>query len=157
MKFLQQLARQDMALTRDQRLLGEWVARGKNPIGIAASVGVVGPLSKAGAPISWIRLGEGGLLHPAGSVLGLAGRAPHPNAAKVMANWLLTAEGQRLYSVGFGQPAKRLGVSTEGLDSFAIPRPDDKYLVADEEFGLEVESRGREIGRSVFAPLLQSP
>lgn len=40
-RFLQELVRQEPVLTKDARLLVEWVARGKYPIGLAASMSIV--------------------------------------------------------------------------------------------------------------------
>ncbi len=155
-KYLRQLAtQQDLVLTKDARLQGEWVARGKYPVAIAASMGVVTPLLKAGAPVSWVRMSEGGLVHPSASVFGIVDKAPHPNAAKVLANWLLTAEGQYVFSQAFGQPAIRLGVSTEGLDPFVVPKPDEKAFRVDDKFILETETKGRELGREIFGSLLR--
>ncbi len=155
-RFLRQLAsQQDLMLTKDARLQGEWVARGKYPVAIAASMGVVTPLLKAKAPVSWVRMSEGGLVHPSASVFGLVDKAPHPNAAMVLFNWLLTPEGQHVFSQAFGQPATRLGVSTEGLDPFNVPRPEEKAFRIDEKFILEVEAKGRGLGKEIFGHLLQ--
>lgn len=154
-KFLRQLTTLDLIVTRDARLQGEWVARGKNSVAIGPSMGVVTPLLKAGAPISWIRVEEGGLIHPSGSVFGLADKAPHPNAAKVLFNWLLTTEGQRIFSQAFGQPAMRSGVPAEGIDPFTIPRPGEKVFLIDENLIIETETKGRETGREIFGHLLK--
>ncbi len=152
-KFLRQVAGQNLELTRDSRLQGEWVARGKYALGIAPSMIVVTPMARAGAPIAWVRVSEGGLVHPGGSVFGLATRAEHPNAAKVLFNWLLTAEGQSMFSKALGQPASRLGISTEDIDPFAIPKPGEKVIWVDEDFIKDVEARGRTLGEEVFGPL----
>lgn len=152
-KYLRQLTTQDLMLTRDTRLVGEWVARGKYPVGIGPSMGTVTPLLKAGAPIAWVRMSEGGLAHPGTSVFVLMDKAPHPHAAKVFFNWLLTAEGQTIFSQAFGQPATRLGVSTEGLDPFTVPKPDEKVFRVDERFIIDVETKGRELGKEIFGHL----
>ena len=155
-KFLRQLAtQQDLVLTKDARLQGEWVARGKYPIAIAPSMGAVTPLLKAGAPIAWVRVREGGLVHPSGSVFAFVDKRPHPNAAKVILNWLLTADGQQLFSKAFGQPATRLGIPTEGIDPFTVPKADEKVYRLDEKFIADVETNGREFGRKYFGHLLQ--
>ncbi len=154
-QFLQQLAQPDLMLTRDPRLTAEWASRGKYSIAIAPGTGAVTPLFRAGAPISWTRMEEGGLVHPSSSVLGLANQAPHPNAARVLVNWLLTAEGQRLFSQGFGQPAMRLGVSTEGIDPFTVVKPGEKVFYADEDFFIEVQTAGPKIGQKLFGHLLK--
>ncbi len=149
-KYLRDISNQDLLITRDPQLQGEWVARGKYPIAIAPSMGVVTPLLKAGAPISWVRLQEGGLVHPSGSLVMLVNRAPHPNAARVLLNFLLTEEGDRLFSQGFGQPPTRLGISAEGIDPFTVPKPGEKVFFLDESFANEVLTKGPEIARGIF-------
>ncbi len=155
-KFLRQLAQQqEPVVTRDPRLISEWVSRGKYPVAIAPALGGVTPLLRAGAPIAWVRMEEGGLVHPGGSLFGLAKNAPHPNAARVLFNWLLTADGQRVFSKDFGQPALRLGVSTEGIEPFTVVRPGEKVFYANEEFLLEVQTKGPQTGTEIFGPLLK--
>ncbi len=153
-KYLRQLANtQDLMLTRDARLQGEWVAKGKYPVAIAPSTAVITPLFKAGAPVAWAKISDGGLMHPSGSVFGLADKPPHPNAAKVLFNWLLTAEGQRLFSDAYGQPPLRKGIPAESV--LLIPGPGDKVFLADETFILETESKGKEIAQDIFGQLLK--
>ncbi len=155
-KFLRQLAAtQDLMVTRDARLQGEWVARGKYPIAIAPSMGAVTPLQKAGSPIAWVRVEEGGLLHPGGSNFGLANKRSHPYASTLLLNWLLTTEGQKLFSQGFGQPPARTGVPAEGVDPFMVPKPGEKLYLIDEKFIIDTETKGREIGKEIFGQLLK--
>ena len=45
---------------------------------------------------------------------------PHPNAAKVFVNWLLSKEGQEIYGKAMTQGTRRLDVSTEWLKEFGI-------------------------------------
>jgi ABC-type Fe3+ transport system substrate-binding protein len=48
-----------------------------------------------GLPVGQIfRLKEGGTLSSSGGTLSLLQNAPHPNAAKVFVNWLLSRDGQ---------------------------------------------------------------
>ena len=50
---------------------------------------------------------EGVNLSSAFGSLALMNRAPHPNAAKVFINWLLSREGQTLFQKVMSQPAMR--------------------------------------------------
>ncbi len=45
---------------------------------------------------------------------------PHPNAAKVLINWLLSKEGQEIYSLAQGQATRRLDVDTKSMEEFGI-------------------------------------
>ncbi len=67
-----------------------------------------------------------------GGTVALVKNAPHPNAARVFINWLLTKEGQTLYSRGYGSASRRLDVPNEG-DPLKIPQPGMKYFNSEEE------------------------
>jgi ABC-type Fe3+ transport system substrate-binding protein len=78
-------------------------------------------------------------------------RAPHPNAAKVFVNWLLTREGQQLWQ------NTQLQVSVRGdLDDGAVPRnwlPQPGVNYFDEnawEFTLETQPSIREDVRNML-------
>ena len=99
---------------------------------------------------------EGGLVHPAGSVFGLINKAPHPNATKVLLNWLLTSEGQHLFSQAFGQPAIRFGVSSEGIDPFTVYRHGEKALWVDAKYmEEELTNKGQETSKAIFGHLVK--
>lgn len=56
-------------------------------------------------------------------VTALFNRAPHPNAAKVYINWLLSQEGQTLYARASGFVSARLDVPTDHTFPWRVPRP----------------------------------
>lgn len=153
--LLEQVARQDLTVINDKRLQVEWVARGKYAIAIGPNMQTVTEFKKAGAPIAWRRMTEGGLVHPSSSVLSVPTNRPHPNAAAVFVNWLLTGEGQRIFSQAFGQPPNRLGVNTEGIDPFTVPVPGEKFYLIDEDFIVTTQTRGRLIGKEIFGHLIK--
>jgi iron(III) transport system substrate-binding protein len=102
--FLRNLLKQDMVTVTDRRQQVEWLVRGRYPIGIAVTreflfgfqekgVGLnVKPLAPDTPAGGSTRLTPGG----GGNVV-LINRAPHPNAAKLFVNWLLTREAQIEY------------------------------------------------------------
>jgi ABC-type Fe3+ transport system substrate-binding protein len=64
---------------------------------------------------------------PSPMVMAMANRAPHPNAARVFANWLASKEGLELFS-RYGQVATlRTDVDESFLDPRVIPKPGVKY------------------------------
>jgi len=65
--------------------------------------------------------------------LGLMNRAPHPNAAVVFINWLLTKEGQLVWSKAVNAVSRRVDVPTDHLPKYAIPNPKTKYWDSDSE------------------------
>lgn len=150
-KYLQQLvAVQDLNITKDNRLQVEGTARGKWAIAIGPTVALVSEFIKAGAPIKWARMKEGGALAPTASILGMVDKAANPSAAVVMINWLLSAEGQAIFSSAFGQPPSRSGVAAEGIDPGRIALPGEKTYLADEDFTNFNKDIAVKIAREVF-------
>src|SRR5262245_35409533 len=68
------------------------VSAGESDLDIDSSLSVVTPMKKSGAPIDWTALTPA-LAVPAGH--GIALHAPHPNAAKLFIEFLLSKEGQK--------------------------------------------------------------
>ncbi len=148
-QFLRQLAATKPVITKDVRLLVEWVARGKYPIGIGAYQSIVSDFKSQGAPIDFNRFAEGGSLNPAAGVIHVSVKPPHPNAATVFINWLLTAEGQKIYASADASPAVRVDVKVEGVDPIRVARPNDKAFWTDENFYL-TQGQAMRLAREIF-------
>ncbi|MBI4332802.1 MAG: extracellular solute-binding protein [Chloroflexi bacterium] len=152
--YLRQLVKQEPLITRDLRLEVEWVAKGKYPLGIGLLNAQVMDFKKMGAPIAIVRAKEGGTLVAASGTIALpGGRLPHPNAARVFINWLLTREGQALFSEVNLQPSSRIDVSTAGLEDL-VASPGQTFIVEDEEI-MNLNDQLRTTAKEIFAPLLQ--
>ncbi len=93
----QMLQNTQPALTQDRRQQFEWVVRGQYPITIAPSGDTVQQFRKDGLANSteWLAPDSamGSRLLESFSVA-LVTRAPHPNAARLFLNWVLSREGQ---------------------------------------------------------------
>ncbi len=126
--FMKQLAKQDPGLTKDQRLLSEWVARGKYVAALAPDKATTAKLVRAGAPLAYPDLKEPRPTSSGPGNLMVLDRPPHPNAAKLFINWILSKEGAAVYSKAHGLPSTRIDVSTEGIDPVFIPKPDETIL-----------------------------
>ncbi len=132
-KYLRQLAVQNPVITRDVRMQGETVARGKYAIGIGASPQAVQDLARAGAPIVWVRMKEGGLVLHGALVAAMPDKPAHPAAAALMFNFLLSKEGQQICSEAIGfLPMRRDVPLTHELEESA-PKSGDKVYWLDEE------------------------
>ena len=84
----------DVTLFRDFRQGPDWLATGKYAICFFCDVDV---LKQQGLPVETFGpkvFKEGGGLVQQFGTLALVNRAPHPNAAKVFINWLLSRRGQ---------------------------------------------------------------
>lgn len=151
--FLKELAKQEPVLSNDHRLLAEWLARGKYGIGIAIRTEDSGQFIAVGAPLARIVPAEGGYLASSGGNIMVFDRAPHPNASKVFLNWLLSREGQIVWSKGSTDHTARVDIKAEELEIPAqnIRKPGEKYL-----FTLTREFRSTKYAKEIteiFAPL----
>jgi ABC-type Fe3+ transport system substrate-binding protein len=63
-------------------------------------------------------------VNPANGEVGLINRAPHPNAARVYLNWLLSKEGQTSWARGTGYVSSRLDVPTDlpDIEPWRVPQ-----------------------------------
>ncbi|MDP2645070.1 MAG: hypothetical protein Q8P24_09030, partial [Desulfobacterales bacterium] len=89
----------------------------------------------------------------AGNV-GLAAKAPHPNAAKVYVNWLLSKDGQIFAQKATKYMSSRNDISTEGIvDSKNMRQPGERYFVAAnsmEKWVLEDQDKYLALAKEIF-------
>ncbi len=152
--YVRQLAKQEPFIARDERLLTEWVARGKYSILIGTKPDPVVEFEKAGAPILRIIPKEGSLIDPGAGTISMINRRPHPNAARVFVNWLLSKEGQTVYAEGAGVESAREDVSKAHLDPRLAREPGKKYIVPDEEYH-RVTAKNQDLWKEIFGPLIK--
>ena len=118
------LTETDIVISNDTRQMGDWLAGGK------FALSVFGPISRMdldvmqiqGLPVSWFapeHLKEGAYITAGSGGVALINKAPHPNAATVGLNWLLSREGQIAYQRIFTE-------GNDGPDSLRIDIPKDK-------------------------------
>lgn len=150
LEILRQLASQEPVMTRDQRLLLEWVARGKYPVGIGQSSAMFAEFKRLGAPIGFVKLKEPPFISSGAGNIFVFDKAPHPNATKLFANWILSKEGAAIWSQGQGYPSQRVDVSREGFDPLVIPPPDGN--IPGEDY-LKTQGEMRKIAQDIFAVL----
>lgn len=127
-KFLKRLfGEMDITFSRDRYQVLDWVARGRFAINLFAPVGIED--IKAGLPIVEVRVeGPEPVAGGAGSV-SLMTRAPHPNAAKLFINWLLSREGQMAYQKATGYNSLRTDIPKKGIvEPAEIPQEGREYF-----------------------------
>jgi len=128
--LVKMFGQQNVAFTPDDRQLTDWVARGQYTIGLASQDFSALDLKQRGVPLELLpaeALKEGTYLTAAWGSVGAVNRAPHPNAAKLYIDWLLSKEGQEAVAVASGYPSRRLDTSNDGLRDSVIPKPGVQY------------------------------
>lgn len=153
--YLRELVKQEPVIITDQRIQVEWIAKGKYPFTIVPKPEIFKEFQEAGAPIKGTELEEGTWLATGSSGLALVKKAPHPNAARLLINWILTKEGQTFFSRTMGIQSARLDVPTDFLDPQEIRSPSTKYFNASTEEFLMAEPEKRKIVVEIFGPLIK--
>ena len=94
--FLQQLAKQNItALGVSARVVLDQVIAGEYAIGLNIFNHNTTISAAQGAPTTWLPMNQALAVF---SIAGITRDAPHPNSAKLMVEFLVSEEGQRLYS-----------------------------------------------------------
>lgn len=94
--YVKKLAANSPKIVPSVRDVAPTVARGETPIGVTQSL-LANPLIAKGAPIKPIVPAEGTVMMGATTISMVKG-ATHPNAARLFVNWLLSREGQSIYT-----------------------------------------------------------
>ena len=136
-EYMRQLLKNDTQVMRDQRLQGEWLVRGRSSIALALDANGFNELIGAEAPIEPVVMKEGTYISTSDSALAVPKVSPHPNATKVFLNWLLSNEGQRVYSGPSGAMSLRGDVPPTGINPGFIPGPTEKTFTDTEEYILK--------------------
>jgi iron(III) transport system substrate-binding protein len=91
--YYRKLAANKPSMRKGHTLMAEMVAAGEIEIAIDTHVQGIARLKEKGAPIEWKPL-QPAFGQP--SSIGVAARAPHPEAAKLLADFILSREGQEI-------------------------------------------------------------
>jgi iron(III) transport system substrate-binding protein len=116
--------------SRERRQYTDWLARGTYPICLNCRADDVRPLRKDGFKLVEVFELSDLRAQVNGSpwLLTVANKAPHPNAARVFANWIASKEGLETYSRGYGAVTLRTDVDESFLEQGSIPRAGVKYF-----------------------------
>ncbi len=150
--FMRQIARQEPMIISDLRIGLEWLARGKYPILIAPHSPTMQEFREAGAPVADFTPEEGTYLTSGSGNVCLMNRAPHPNAARLFVNWLLTKEAGELWQRTMGQQSARLDVPADYMGSGEVRQPGVKYMIGDNEELLLAEPEYQKLAKEIFGP-----
>jgi iron(III) transport system substrate-binding protein len=113
MEFMQALAKQDVAIRSGRSLITQLLTAGEYDLQIVAYWYRPHLMKKQGAPVDWAAIEPAIVaLHP----ISIVDRAPHPNAARLFIDFVLSDEGQRIF-VQRGRESAKPGLKPEGYPS----------------------------------------
>jgi iron(III) transport system substrate-binding protein len=125
-KFIRTIAGQGLTLLRDYAQEVNMLGQGRYSVGLGFSDSLAEQRAKQGVPVEIVdirQLKEGSDISPASGGLSIFNRAPHPNAAKVYINWVLSKEGQTSNARATGYISNRLDVPTDHAAPWRVPQP----------------------------------
>jgi ABC-type Fe3+ transport system substrate-binding protein len=155
-EFLRRLfAETNITIVRSDEQLLDWVGLGRFPLGFGARA--VSTAIKQGLPVNQFLPGhmkEGASLAAYNGTLSFFTRAPHPNAAKVAVNWLLSREGQSTWldynhRAGSSNDSLREDISREKVAEVARRVKEGSYLVLKAEWMDELDTIRKLIRRAL--------
>lgn len=120
---------QNVTLSRDYKQLADWLAHGSYPIAIAVTATYLAPYEQAGIKFDYLEFPDAPNSVGGGfGIVGVLNRAPHPNAARVFANWMASKEGMELYASTQSQAPVRNDINATWVPARLIPQPGKKYV-----------------------------
>lgn len=153
--YIRELAKQEPVIIRDQRLQVEWLAHGKYAIAVNPDDPPMTEFIKVGAPISRLTPQEGTYVASGYGNVALINRAPHPNAAKLFVNWLLSKEGQTIFCRTYGVQSGRVDIIVEGLDPLVVRDPKMKYFDSYTEAFVLKGPEQMKLAKEIFGHLMR--
>ena len=136
-EFLKRLfSEMEVTPSGDMRQIADWLAVGRFPLAIASPGTDIMAAEKQGLPTGIFQpdhFKEGTNLVAAAGSVALLKNAPHPNAAKVALNWLLSREGQMVFQKNFAEvggaaDSRRIDIPKDDVRSEYRRREGVKYL-----------------------------
>jgi iron(III) transport system substrate-binding protein len=138
MAYFRKLSEMRPDVRKGHVLLAQLVAAGEIPVGLTIYSSNAETLKRKGAPIDWAPI-EPAVARPQG--IAVARNAPHPAAAALFANFVISEEGQRMYEA-MGRPPVNTKIKSN-LSNFP-------YLVLDPITILDESDKWNKIWDELF-------
>jgi iron(III) transport system substrate-binding protein len=138
MKFFSRLSEMKPDMRTGHTLLTKLVAAGEVQVGLTTYSSNAESNKRTGAPIDWVPI-EPVIGQPLG--IGLAKNAPHPHAALLFADFVLSPEGQELFN-SLGRPPANLKVKSS-LSGF-------EYSMVDPAVELDENEKWERLWNALF-------
>ena len=128
MDYFRKLAAMKPDMRKGHVLLAQLVATGEVPVGLTMYNANIESLKKKGAPIDFVPV-QPVIARPQG--IGVARAAPHPNAALLFVDFVLSPEGQKLYE-SMGRVPASTKVKSE-LNNFPFVMTDPNIVLKESQ------------------------
>jgi iron(III) transport system substrate-binding protein len=140
---------QEPVLSRDTRQVAEFMVRGRFPVALGVNPQLLKPFQRQGLGkhLKLLRFPEMDTVSY-GTTLWLVNRAPHPAAAKLFVNWVLTKDAQTQWAREIETNSRRVGVEP-GNPEFAVPKG-AKFFQVDAEENLPHVVKTQDIAKAVI-------
>jgi iron(III) transport system substrate-binding protein len=131
-KFLSKLLREmEVAFSASERQMMDWLATGKYPIHLMAKPDNVQKAKEQALPVELLYSEkEAGSLSSGSGHISFFKDAPHPNAAKVYVNWILSKEGQLMWQKIAGDNSLRMDIPKTMVNEREVPRAGKQYIIS---------------------------
>src|SRR5919202_1859384 len=144
---------QKPALSRDYSQVADWVAHGSYPIVLGVTHQYLVQYIQAGIPIKEMNLPDIPQVTGGGfGLVNLWNNAPHPNAARVFANWIASREGMTLYGQIDGEVPVRADVDATWVPADQVPKQGVSYF---DTYDYDYVTTRRLQARDYFASILK--
>lgn len=120
---------QEPVMSRNDRQINDWLARGTYPIAIGVAPEYSERLQKEGFPVRALTELPGipAKTNGASGFVVLMNKAPHPNAARIFVNWIASKEGLEVYAQTQLAVPLRKDIDVSYLPEWRIPSPGVNY------------------------------
>ena len=135
----------EIALSRNVEQMVDWLAKGRFAILLFPTLNEIDRAKEVGLPVDLVpaqEMREGYPVTAGFNSILLMNPAPHPNAAKVYLNWLLSREGQTVFEKIVETPSLRMDTPKSGLRKFLIPKRGTNYMVVSYERYWDLHEKG---------------
>lgn len=140
-------------ISRDTRQITDGLARGAYPITLGAEDAEVEKLRQEGLPLAILNTLTDlyGEVSASFGQVGIIDSAPHPNAAKIFANWIASKEGSEVFNRAMGTAPTRSDIDESFLPPEIIPRQGVQYFdTYDWEFTVTKKEKVRQHMRELL-------
>jgi len=120
---------QKPAISRDKRQIADWLGRGSYPVSLSVPTEFATQMKREGLPVDMVAPKDIPLTITAGNgLVALINQAPHPNAARLLVNWIASKEGVELLGRARQKPTARKDIDESYAVSWEVPQPGVRYF-----------------------------